>query len=315
MIMSRNAAGLAILWGLMASTAPIAALASGGGMGGSAGGGQMPSISAPQFDPVQEYRDGMTSYQAGKFKEAARNFEHVTEAEPREAHGWYMLGMARVGANDAKGAAHAFERSLKVDSNSIDSRREYAVTLAKLKQNDKASAELATLKSRAAACNDTCADAANLKAAIAAVEQALASPGAGSASLGVPAALASTAAGDVAYVRAVSLINEHRFVEALAALDEAEAVFGPHPDILTYQGYAWRKLGQLDRAESYYKAALAVAPAHRGATEYYGELKVIRGDMTGARAMLAKLDGQCAFGCVEAEDLRRWIDHGGDPAS
>ncbi len=313
--MTPKATGLAVLCGLATCAAPMAALASGGGMGGSAGGGQMPSISAPQFDPVQEYRDGMTSYQAGKFKEAARNFEHVTEAEPREAHGWYMLGMARVGANDAKGAAHAFERSLKVDSTSIDSRREYAVALARLKQNDKASAELAALKSRAAACNDTCADAANLKAAIVAVEQALASPGAGSASLGAPASLASTAAGDVAYVRAVSLINEHRFVEALAALDEAEAVFGPHPDILTYQGYAWRKLGQLDRAEGYYKAALAVAPAHRGATEYYGELKVIRGDMSGARAMLAKLDGQCAFGCVEAEDLRRWIDHGGDPAS
>jgi len=31
--------------------------------------------------------------------------------------------------------------------------------------------------------------------------------------------------------------------------------------------------------------------------------------------MLTKLDRQCAFGCADAEDLRRWIDHGGDPAS
>jgi hypothetical protein len=31
--------------------------------------------------------------------------------------------------------------------------------------------------------------------------------------------------------------------------------------------------------------------------------------------MLAKLEDECAFGCVEAEDLRRWIDRGGDPAS
>jgi hypothetical protein len=37
--------------------------------------------------------------------------------------------------------------------------------------------------------------------------------------------------------------------------------------------------------------------------------------MAGARSMLAKLDRQCAFGCVDAEDLRRWIEHGGDPAS
>jgi hypothetical protein len=31
--------------------------------------------------------------------------------------------------------------------------------------------------------------------------------------------------------------------------------------------------------------------------------------------MLAALEDQCPFGCIEAEDLRRWIDHGGDPAS
>ena len=116
-------------------------------------------------------------------------------------------------------------------------------------------------------------------------------------------------------MRAVSLINERRYDEAMASLDRAEAAFGPHPDILTYKGYTWRKLGQLDKAEAFYRQALAMAPGHRGATEYYGELKVIRGDMAGARAMLAKLDGQCAFGCAEAEDLRRWIERGGDPAS
>ena len=61
------------------------------------------------------------------------------------------------------------------------------------------------------------------------------------------------------------------------------------------------------------EAALAIAPAHRGATEYYGELKVERGDMAGARLMLAALDRTCAYGCAEAEELRRWIDAGGEP--
>ncbi len=117
-------------------------------------------------------------------------------------------------------------------------------------------------------------------------------------------------------VQAVSLINERRYAEnAMLALEKAEAVFGPHPDILTYKGYVSRKLGRLDAAEAYYRQALALAPGHRGATEYYGELKVIRGDLAGARALLASLDAQCAFGCVEAEDLRRWIEHRGDPAS
>jgi hypothetical protein len=36
--------------------------------------------------------------------------------------------------------------------------------------------------------------------------------------------------------------------------------------------------------------------------------------MAGAKVMLARLETQCRFGCAEAEELRRWIDHGGDPA-
>lgn len=311
----------ALLYGIIAASIPLgAALASGGGGGmGGGGGPMMPSQSAQQYDPAQEYRNGMTAYQAGKFKDAARSFDHVTQAAPGEANGWRMLGLARSGADDGKGAAKAFERALKIDPKAVDTRRDYALALTQLKMADKASAQLDMLKSRAAACNDTCPDAADLKAAISQVEAALkpadaAAPGP-AASIAPAAPLLSAAMGDGAYVEAVSLINEHRYQDALAALDRASAAFGPHPDILTYRGYVWRKLGRLDEAERYYRAALAIAPWHRGATEYYGELKVIEGDMTGARALLARLDRQCAFGCADAEDLRRWIDHGGDPAS
>jgi Flp pilus assembly protein TadD len=300
-----------------------AAVASGGGGGMGGGGAMMPSQSMPQYDAAQEYRDGMTAYQGGNFKDAIRSFDHVTQAAPGEASGWRMLGLARSGSNDTKGAVKAFEHALKIDPKAVDTRRDYALALAQLKMPDKASAQLDQLKARAAACNDTCPEASDLKAAISQVEAALKPPGAAApgpaASIAPPesasGALLSAAAGDGAYVEAVSLINEHRFPEALAALDRASAAFGPHPDIITYKGYVWRKLGRLDMAEQYYRAALALAPWHRGATEYYGELKVIEGDLAGARTMLAKLDRQCAFGCADAEDLRRWIEHGGDPAS
>jgi Flp pilus assembly protein TadD len=305
----------------LASTVPIgSALASGMGMGG---GGQMPSSpsvpSGPMYNAADEARDGAAAMKAGRFKDAARYFDHVTEAAPRVAVGWYMLGMARAASGDDKGAARAYEKSVKLDPDQIDAHRDYAVSLAKLKQPDKAGAQLEVLKSRAAVCDDTCPQAADLKAAIAAVQEAMgppSSPGP-AASLSLPPNLmfASSQAGDLAYVQAVSLINERRWREAMVSLDKAQEAFGPHPDILTYKGYTWRKLGQLDKAEAYYRQALALAPGHRGATEYYGELKVIRGDMAGARAMLARLDAQCAFGCAEAEDLRRWIEHGGDPAS
>jgi len=305
--------GLKLGCGALAAMIPCgAALASGGG---ASGGGGMPSYSAPSYDPVQDYQAGMAAFQAGKFKDAAHAFENVTEAQPKDANAWYMLGMARSGGGDLKGAAKALEKSVKLDPAPVPPLRELAVAQAGLKQNDKAAAELAILQARDQACNNACPEAADLKAAVAAVQQALGivPPSASTQPPPDNMKLARLNRGDLAYVRAVSLINERRFDEALVALNDAETVFGPHPDILTYKGYVWRKLGHLDRAEGFYQAALAEAPAHRGATEYYGELKVIQGDLPGARALLARLDSQCAFGCAEAEDLRRWIAHGGDP--
>jgi Flp pilus assembly protein TadD len=125
---------------------------------------------------------------------------------------------------------------------------------------------------------------------------------------------ASAGGGDRAYLDAVSLINDHRYEAAIASLEAAKAAFGPHPDILTYLGFANRKLGRFEIAESYYKAALAASPGHRAASEYYGELMVERGDKAGARRMLASLETSCTFGCAEADELHRWIDAGHAPA-
>ena len=121
---------------------------------------------------------------------------------------------------------------------------------------------------------------------------------------------ASDRSGDQAYLAAVALINDHRYEEAIASLHRAERAFGPHPDILTYLGFANRKLKRYAEAEAYYRQALAIAPHHRGALEYYGELMVERGDTAGARQNLALLDQVCTFGCYEAEELRRWIASG-----
>ena len=111
----------------------------------------------------------------------------------------------------------------------------------------------------------------------------------------------------------MSLINEHRYADAIISLQTAGMSFGAHPDILTYLGFANRKLGKYDVAEGYYKAALAIYPNHRGALEYYGELKVERGDLAGAKANLAKLDRVCTFGCSQADELRLWISLGRSP--
>jgi tetratricopeptide (TPR) repeat protein len=292
---------------LIAATFTVPAYAAGGG-GGGGGFSSAPSDSTPQYDPAVEYAKGADALKAGDYKAADKAFRKVLAVTPKDANALYMSGLAKAGDGDLKGAAKAYEKALKVDPAMLTARRDYAVTLYKLGEADKAAAELATLKTQAATCGDACPQAADLKSAVAAVEAAQTTGK--TAALAPPPSLlfADAAAGDGAYLHAVSLINEHRYAEALVALDAAKAAFGPHPDVLTYIGFTYRKLGQYDRAEGYYRAALAIAPAHRGATEYYGELKAERGDIAGARTMLAALEAQCNFGCIEAEDLRRWID-------
>jgi len=296
------------------------AFASGGGGGGGSmpagAGGSMPSASGPSYDPAAEYAKAIVAMKASKFKDAARAAGHVTDAVPTNPDAWRLLGMAKAGANDWKGSRRAYERAVKLTPDDPMSHAGLAMALVNLK-DPKAQGEADWLKSKAEACGDSCADAARLKDLNAKVQSAM-NPAASDAPK--PSALLDRSllfggakTGDAAYVQAVSLINQRRYDEALASLAKAAATFGPHPDILTYEGYTWRKKGDYARAETYYRQALAIDPNHIGATEYYGELKVARGDVAGARLMLAKLDKLCAYGCADAEELRRWIDAGGDP--
>lgn len=280
-----------------------------GGGGGNMPSGAPPSMSAPRFDPTVEYKKGLEALQAENYKDADRAFGRVLQVMPRDANSNFMAGLARTGLGKLKDARRYYEKAVKYDDNLIPAHQELGITLAKLGEADKAQAVLDDLKQRAATCADSCAQAADLKAAVPAVEAALGT--APPPTSFVPAAseflFASTDRGDHAYLEAVALINEKRYEEALVALNASARVFGPHPDILTYIGFANRKLSRFDVAEDYYRQALAAAPDHLGATEYYGELMVERGDIAGARQMLAKLDAACSYGCAQADELRRWI--------
>lgn len=74
-------------------------------------------------------------------------------------------------------------------------------------------------------------------------------------------------------------------------------------------GYSLRKKQPPDLvgSERYYQAALKIDPNHRGALEYYGELKLMNKDLPGAEALLAKLDKVCTFGCEEYSDLKEAV--------
>jgi Flp pilus assembly protein TadD len=272
----------------------------------------MPSSSAPRYNPVEEFKAGVASLKGEKYKDAISHFNHVLEQAPKDTNTWALMGYAKEGNGDMKGARAAYEKSVHFNGDNLTARRQLAIADAKLGDKAKAQAELDELQKRAAACGDTCPQAADLKTDIAAVQAAL-TPADGAAAAPAPKPQASLLfdtpqGGDRAYVQAVALINAGRYEDALASLHKSEQVFGPHPDILTYLGYANRKLKRYDQAEAYYTEALAVDPKHVGATEYYGELKVERGDLPAARKLLARLDEICTFGCSEAEELRGWID-------
>jgi len=300
---------LMLLAGALAGLSMTGAVAA-GGSGGGGGMSSMPSDTGPRYDPAEEYAKAIKAIQAKDYKNAARSAQRVADAAPKSVDGWKLLGVAQSGAENWKGARKAYERAVKLAPDDLAVRAGLGVAQARL-QDPKAQEQLTWLKAKADTCTTDCA---TVKGLTAEVEKAVGGTAAGQPSAALErGTLLFAEAGDRAYVQAVGLINEKRYDEALASLDAARAAFGPHPDILTYQGYTWRKKGQFDRAETYYKQALAIAPDHRGATEYYGELKVERGDTAGAKLMLARLDSICAYGCAEAEELRRWIDAGGEP--
>ena len=281
------------------------ALAAGGGGGG--GGYSAPSESAPQYDPAVEYRKGVVALEAKDFKAAKTAFDRVLLVAPRDANSNLMAGMARAGLDDWKAARKLFEKAVKLDDTSILAYHQLGIAHARLGDRAKAEAQLAALKTKSDTCAATCPKSADLKTAIDAITAALTAAPQARIDAATPLMFASAGGGDRAYGAAVSLINLGQYQAAIDDLQQAQSSFGPHPDILTYLGFANRKLGRFDVAETYYRQALTIAPHHRGATEYYGELMVERGDLAGARLKLAELDRQCAFGCYESDELRRWI--------
>lgn len=279
-----------------------------------ASGGMAPSASAPSFDVAAEYQKGIAALKADRFAEAKKAFGRVLQVSPRDANANFLAGLASAGLNDLKQARKYFERAVKIDKKMVVAHQELGVTAAKLGDAPKAESERAMLQQMADKCAGTCPDAERLKTALAAVTAAIGAGPTAMIDTRPDAMFTSTESGDRLYLGAVSLINEGRYDAAIASLEAARPVFGPHPDVLTYLGFANRKLGRFAVAEDYYRQALAVDPDHKGATEYYGELMVERGDKAGATRMLARLDRLCSFGCAEADELRRWVEAGHSPA-
>lgn len=281
------------------------ALAASGGSGG--GGGNMPSASGRGIDPAKRYAEGLELLKAGDYKKAEKAFGDVLDVASRDANTNYMMSLAQIGQQDFKNARKYLRNAVKYQANFPLARGWLGAVEAKLGDAGKANEQKTALADLKAKCAETCADAAAINTAIAQIDAALAAPDGPLVLSGEMTRLASWTDGDAAYLLASALINEGRYQDALYSLNAAGAALGPHPDVLTYQGFANRKLGQYEVAVSYYSAALKLDPRHRGANEYLGEYFVETGQLSKAKAQLVKLEKICTFGCEQAEELRRWI--------
>jgi tetratricopeptide (TPR) repeat protein len=305
--MSRSESMTKLHRNMIIAALALTALAPAYAAGGGGGGGGAPSESTPAYNPAMDYQKGTAAYKSGDYKTAAKHFKKVVGALPKDAAAQYLLGASLMGTGDFKKAKAPLEKAVKLDGKMIEARRDLAITYLKLGNKDKAQAQSDALNAMFKACAGTCPEAAKLEGAGNRIKVEMNQTKTSQAPIAPNIQLAEAKSADETYVTAVSLINEKRYEEAIAYLKEARWAAGPHPDILTYLGFANRKLKRYDLAEGFYQAALEIAPEHRGALEYYGELKLERGNVAGAKAHLAKLEAICGFGCNEADELRRLI--------
>lgn len=298
---------LMLIAAAVAALVATPALAAGGGGGG---GGGSPSASGSGVDPAKRYSQGLEQLKASNFKQAEKAFGDVLRAAPKDPSTNFMMSLAQIGQQDFESARKYLRNTVKYDANHVQARGWLGAIEAKLGDPAKAAEQKTALEAAKATCAATCPEAKAIDTALARIDMYVANPANPMQLAGDLVHFASAKDGDAAYLQAFGLINEGHYEDALWSLRDAATALGPHPDVLTYQGFANRKLHNYDVAVSYYSAALALAPDHRGANEYLGEYYVETGQMGLAKQQLVKLEGICKFGCEEAEELGRWIAGG-----
>jgi tetratricopeptide (TPR) repeat protein len=96
------------------------------------------------------------------------------------------------------------------------------------------------------------------------------------------------------------LAREGRYAEALSYLRLPKV---PDARVLTYIGFATRRLGDVDGALPYYARALSLDPDYAVARAYLGEAHLARAELGHARAELAEIGRRCGITCPEYVDL------------
>jgi tetratricopeptide (TPR) repeat protein len=77
--------------------------------------------------------------------------------------------------------------------------------------------------------------------------------------------------------------------------------------VLTYIGYATRKLGRVEEALPIYRQALDVNPNYVVARAYLGEAFLTKGEPGEARMQLSEIERRCGATCPAYVDLKGHI--------
>lgn len=96
------------------------------------------------------------------------------------------------------------------------------------------------------------------------------------------------------------LAKTGKYKEALSFLTRAKV---KDEKILTYIGFATRKLGDVDAALPFYAKALDTNPQYSVARAYLGEAFLTLGQRDKAVAQLGEIETRCGRTCVEYVDL------------
>jgi tetratricopeptide (TPR) repeat protein len=96
------------------------------------------------------------------------------------------------------------------------------------------------------------------------------------------------------------LARTEQYQDALAYLSRAKV---QNERVLTYIGFATRKLGDHDAAMTYYDRALALNANYTVARAYLGEAFLARGDVVAAQRQLTEIEDRCGKACPEYAEL------------
>jgi Flp pilus assembly protein TadD len=126
--------------------------------------------------------------------------------------------------------------------------------------------------------------------------------------------------GDADYADGIEAFDAKNWQGVVDAMRKVVARRPHHDNAWTRLGFALRKLGRYEESIEAYNTAITLNPHHREAMEYLGEAYLRLDRLADARAVLARLDGECKRvalvftdgdfrdGCGEFKELKTKID-------